>query len=138
MLTVTSRVQIPAEEFEFTFTRSSGPGGQNVNKVSSKAQLRWQAVGSPSLPDDVKARFRARFGSRLTGDGELLIASQRYRDQRRNMDDCLEKLRAMLLEIVVPPRRRKPTKPKRTSIERRLSDKKLLGARKRDRRGMGE
>jgi ribosome-associated protein len=138
MLTVTSRLQIPAEEFEFSFTRSSGPGGQNVNKVSSKAQLRWQATNSPSLPDDVKARFLARFASRLTGDGELLIASQRYRDQRRNMDDCLEKLRAMLLEVAVAPRRRKPTKPKRSSIERRLTDKKLQGARKRERRGMGE
>lgn len=138
MLTVTSRLQIPAEEFEFSFTRSSGPGGQNVNKVSSKAQLRWQAVNSPSLPDEVKTRFLARFASRLTGDGELLIASQRYRDQRRNMDDCLEKLKAMLLEVAIAPRRRKPTKPKRSSIERRLTDKKLQGARKRDRRGMGE
>jgi ribosome-associated protein len=138
MLTVTSRLQIPDEELEFTFTRSSGPGGQNVNKVSSKAQLRWQAARSPSLPEEVRERFLARFGSRLTGEGELLIASQRYRDQRRNVEDCLEKLRAMLREVAVAPRRRKPTRPKRSSIERRLSDKKLQGARKRERRGLGE
>jgi ribosome-associated protein len=136
MLTVTSRLQIPDEEFEFTFTRSSGPGGQNVNKVSSKAQLRWQAARSPSLPEEVRARFLARFGSRLTGEGELLIASQRYRDQRRNMEDCLEKLRSMLREVAAAPRRRKPTRPKRSSIEKRLSDKKLHGARKRERRGL--
>jgi ribosome-associated protein len=138
MLTVTSRLQIPDDEFEFTFTRSSGPGGQNVNKVSSKAQLRWQAARSPSLPEEVRARFLALFGSRLTGEGELLIASQRYRDQRRNMEDCLEKLRAMLREVAAAPRRRKPTRPKRSSIEKRLSDKKLQGARKRQRRGLGD
>jgi ribosome-associated protein len=138
MLTVTSRLQIPDAELVFTFTRSSGPGGQNVNKVSSKAQLRWQAARSPSLPEEVRARFLTRFGSRLTGEGELLIASQRYRDQRRNVEDCLEKLRAMLREVAAAPRRRKPTRPKRSSIEKRLSDKKLLGARKRQRRGLGD
>ena len=93
MLIVNSRLQIPLSEFEFTYVRSSGPGGQNVNKVNSKALLRWPVIRSASLPPDVRERFLRRFASRLTTEGELLINSQRYRDQGRNADDCLEKLR---------------------------------------------
>ena len=135
-LIVTPRLRIPLAEFEFRFTRSSGPGGQNVNKVNSKAQLRWPVVASPSLPDAVRERFRSRFGNRISADGDLLIASQRYRDQARNVDDCLEKLRAMLAAVAAPPLRRKRTRPSRASIERRLGDKRRRSEKKQSRRGV--
>lgn len=134
MLVVAPHIQIPPAEFEFTYARSSGPGGQNVNKVNSKAVLRWQALKSPSLPEAVRARFLAKYGSRLTGDGELLITSERYRDQPRNIDDCLEKLREILLSVAVAPKKRKKTKPSRASKERRLDSKKRDSTKKQNRR----
>lgn len=134
MLVVAPHIQIPPAEFEFTYARSSGPGGQNVNKVNSKAVLRWQVTKSPSLPEAVRARFLAKYGSRLTGDGDLLITSERYRDQPRNIDDCLEKLREMLLSVAVAPKKRKKTKPSRASKERRLDSKKRDSTKKRNRR----
>lgn len=134
MLVVAPHIQIPPSEFEFTYARSSGPGGQNVNKVNSKAVLRWQVTKSPSLPEAVRARFLAKYGSRLTGDGDLLITSERYRDQPRNIDDCLEKLREMLLSVAVAPKKRKKTKPSRASKERRLDSKKRDSTKKRNRR----
>ncbi|HVX64161.1 MAG TPA: alternative ribosome rescue aminoacyl-tRNA hydrolase ArfB [Pirellulales bacterium] len=133
-LAVNSRLRIPLDEFEFTFARSSGPGGQNVNKVSSKALLRWPIQTSPSLPEAVRSRFLGKYGNRVTTDGDLLISSQRYRDQRRNVDDCLEKLRVMLAEAAAPPVRRKRTKPSRGSIERRLEAKRQQSTRKQARR----
>ncbi len=105
MLVVTPRIQIPLDEFQFQYARSGGPGGQNVNKVNSKAILRWQLVGSPTLPEDVRDRFVATFGSRLTAAGELLIASEESRDQLRNKELCLEKLSEMLLAVAKPPGR---------------------------------
>ena len=131
MLHVNSRIQIPLAEFEFTFARSSGPGGQNVNKVNSKATLRWGVRRSPSLPDDVKERFLAAYGSRVTTEGEILITSQRFRDQGKNVDDCLTKLCEMLAAVAVAPRKRRPTKPTRGSRERRLRDKQAGSERKR-------
>ena len=101
----------PHEEFTFTFVRSSGPGGQNVNKVNSKAVLRWPVMHSAALPAEVRQRFVARFGRRLTGEGELVLSSQRYRDQGRNVADCLEKLKSMLAAVAARPVVRKPTKP---------------------------
>lgn len=133
MLTVNSRLQIPLAEFEFTYARSSGPGGQNVNKVNSKATLRWGVRGSPSLPDEVRQRFLTAYGSRVTNEGDILIVSQRYRDQAKNIDDCLEKLREMLSAVAVAPRKRRPTKPTRGSKERRLKDKRASAARKQNR-----
>ncbi len=123
MLEVTPNLRIPLAEFEFTYVRASGPGGQNVNKVNSKAQLRWPVVASPSLPDDVRERFLSRYASRLTSGGDLVITSQRFRDQGKNVADCLEKLRAMLAAIASAPRRRKKRKPSRAAIQRRLDDK---------------
>jgi len=127
MLVVNSRVRIPKEELEFTYARSSGPGGQNVNKVNSKAMLRWGVTRSPSLPDDIRARFVSRFGSRLTGEGDLLVTSQRFRDQSRNAADCLDKLREMIAAVAQPPRKRKPTRPTRAAGERRLQKKRTVG-----------
>lgn len=134
MLAVTSRIQIPREEFEFTFARSSGPGGQNVNKVNSKALLRWPIRSSPSLPEEVRTRFIERYRSRLTESGDVLISSQRYRDQARNVDDCLEKLREMILAVVQRPKTRKATKPSRASQRRRVEGKRQQSEKKQGRR----
>ena len=134
MLIVSRQLQIPLAEFDITFVRSGGPGGQNVNKVNSKAVLRWAAVRSPSLPEAVRQRFLPRYASRLTTEGELLVTSQRYRDAPRNSQDCLEKLRAMLLGVAQPPKRRRATRPTRGSVERRLQGKRRQSAAKRNRR----
>ena len=129
-LAINSRLRIALAELEFTFVRSSGPGGQNVNKVNSKAVMRWNVAASPSLSEAVRQRFRAKFGHRLTKEGELLLSSQRYRDQQRNLDDCLDRLRTMLLEVASPPKKRKPTKPSRASKERRLQEKRVTSEKK--------
>jgi len=127
-------ISIPDGEFQFTFVRSSGPGGQNVNKVSTKAVLRWPAAASPSLLDPVRSRFLSRYAGRLTTGGEVVLSSQRFRDQSKNRDDCLEKLRTMLAAVAVAPRRRRKTKPSRSSVERRLTQKRQLSGRKQQRR----
>jgi ribosome-associated protein len=134
MLNATPHISIPREELSLSFVRSSGPGGQNVNKVSSKAQLRWNVAASPSLPDDVRRRLVAKLGRRLTASGEVVLTSQRYRDQHRNADDCLEKLAEMIRAAAVPPRKRRPTRPTRASQERRVKSKQSHGAKKRLRR----
>lgn len=133
-LTVGTRISIPAAEFEFSYVRSGGPGGQNVNKVNTKAQFRWKVVENTSLPADVKQRFLNKFGSRISRSGELLIDSQRFRDQKSNMADCLERLSAMLLSVEMPPKRRMKTKPSRGSIQRRLNDKRKQATKKQDRK----
>ena len=124
MLTINSHITIPADELQFTFARSSGPGGQNVNKVASKATLRWDVRGTPSLPEDVKQRFLTTYQSRLTTLGEILIVSQESRDQPRNIEICREKLRQMILAVVRPPKKRRATKPTKGSQTRRLNEKK--------------
>ena len=124
MLFVTSFIQIPDAELEFTYVRSSGPGGQAVNKVSSKARLRWNPHASSALRWDVRERFLARFGNKLTETGDLLLASDRHRDRLQNRDDCLDKLREMLLEVAYPPKARKATKPTFGSKQRRIRAKK--------------
>ncbi|MEX0718399.1 MAG: alternative ribosome rescue aminoacyl-tRNA hydrolase ArfB [Planctomycetaceae bacterium] len=133
-LVVNARIAIPKSEFDLSFVRSSGPGGQNVNKVATKVRLRWPVLESPSLPDDVRARFVARNRRRITREGEFILSSQRYRDQPRNIADCLEKLRELLAEVATPPRPRKKTKPSRGAKERRLTEKKQQSERKRRRR----
>ena len=134
MLSITPRIQIPLAEFEFTFARSGGPGGQNVNKVSSKAVLRWSVVISPSLPDEVRARFIDKYASRLTLEGELILTSQRHRDRSRNVDDCLEKLRNMVAAVSERPTPRRATKPSRASKERRVEAKRETSEKKQRRR----
>lgn len=134
MLVVTNTLQIPDSEFEFTFARSSGPGGQNVNKVNSKAILRWSPATSPSLSEDVRGRFLSRYASRLTVAGELILTSQRSRDQNRNSEDCLERLRGMLLAVTHKPVTRRPTKATRGSHKRRLEGKRVHSNKKRHRR----
>jgi ribosome-associated protein len=134
MFDVTPSIQIPPQEFTFTYARSSGPGGQNVNKVSSKAVLRWHVLESPSLSSAVRARFLEKFGSRLTKEGDLILQSQRYRDQSRNTEDCLQRLREMLLQVAHAPVKRRSTRRSRGSVERRIQNKKANSARKQSRR----
>ena len=134
MLAINSRISIPSQELSLQFARSSGPGGQNVNKVNTKAQLRWNARESTILPPAVKARFLNRYANRMTADGEMIIASQRHRSQEQNIADCYQKLREMILEILEPPRLRKKTRPTRGSIKKRLKDKKDLSQKKHRRR----
>ena len=138
MLIVNSRIRIPMAEFQFTFARSSGPGGQNVNKVNSKAMLRWRVLESRSLPDDVRERLLTRYGKRITGEGDLIVSSQRFRDQGRNVSDCLEKLREMLAAIATPPKRRRPTRPSRAAIARRVETKQKRSRQKQMRRAVDD
>lgn len=137
MLAVNQRIQIPDEEFDWSYARSGGPGGQNVNKVSSKAVLRWALTTSPSLPHDVLARFRSKFANRITTEGELVMSSERYRDQERNRQDCLEKLTAMLLEVAEPPKPRRVTRPSKASKARRVAAKRHTAKTKATRRRPG-
>ncbi len=117
-----------------SFARSGGPGGQHVNKTESKVVLRWNALSSTALNDDDRALLEKRLASRLTEEGELLVTSERYRDQSRNTDDALEKLIETVRESIKRPKPRKKTRPTRASKERRLEDKRRRGATKRQRR----
>ena len=134
MLEVNEQIQIPDSEFTFAFSRSGGPGGQNVNKVCSKALLTWDATRSQSIPQDVRERFLIRYPRRMNKDGMLLITSQRYRDQSRNTQDCLNKLVELLLSVAVAPTKRRATGPSRGAKQRRLNDKHLRSDKKQSRR----
>jgi ribosome-associated protein len=138
MLVITPNLQVPLREFEFTFTRSGGPGGQNVNKVSSKALLRWRISVNRSLPEAVRQRLLVKHARRITNEGDLLVSSQRFRDAGRNAADCLEKLRAMLVEVAEPTRPRKPTRPTRASVRRRIETKRRHAEKKRQRGVSGD
>ena len=136
MLVVNNRIKIPLKELRFTFVRSAGPGGQNVNKVNTKAVLRWSVGDSPSLPEAVRQRFQARYRRRITKDGDIVINSQRFRDRGRNVADCLAKLRDMLESVATPPRTRKPTRPTGASVARRRRAKEQKSRKKQTRRRM--
>lgn len=135
---INARIAIPRHEVEFTFVRSSGPGGQNVNKVATKAVLRWPVAHSSSLPEDVRERLLARYARRINDRGELVLSSQRYRDQARNVSDCLTKLRELVSAVAVPPRVRKKTAPSRAAKESRLREKRAMAEKKRGRRNLPE
>ena len=137
-LVVTRSVEIPRDEFRFATSTSSGPGGQHVNKTSTKVQLRWNVSNTSSLRDDVRERFLKKYSRQINQEGELLITSQRYRSQLRNRDDCLEKLSEWIRSVLTPPKKRKPTRPSRASKERRLKEKKKQSQRKESRRRPNE
>src|SRR3954470_1136953 len=124
MLIVTPTLTIADDELRFSFSRSSGPGGQNVNKVNSKATLHFGIRRSPSIPPGLRERFIQKFGSRLTNEGDVVITSQESRDQPKHIDSCLEKLRGMILEVLHPPKKRRATKPTKGSKRRRVEAKK--------------
>lgn len=131
-------VVIPAAALEWQFARSGGPGGQHVNRTSSKAVLWFDAARSPHLPDDVRRRLLAQQRARLTGEGRLVISSQRHREQPRNVADCLEKLAAMLERAIVVPKQRRGSKTPRAAKAARLDSKRRRAETKRFRRGAGE
>jgi ribosome-associated protein len=134
-LVINAEISIPAAELGFTFARSAGPGGQNVNKVNTKAVLHWQAVESPSLPDSVKRRFLAKYRNRVNSEGELVLACDEHRVQGRNITACREKLRTMITTVLTPPRRRIKTRPPRAAVERRIKSKQRQSEKKQGRRG---
>lgn len=121
---------ITDNELELRYVRSSGPGGQNVNKVSSKCQLRWNAIQSACIPAHLRERVMAKLAPRLTGEGDLLISSDVYRDQARNREECLAKLSEILTAAVMIPKRRKATRPTRSSQRKREGSKRLHGQKK--------
>jgi ribosome-associated protein len=129
-----SEPAIPESELSWSFARSGGPGGQNVNKVESKAVLRWNVASTASLPAEAKERLLRQQARRVTTEGDLLVTSQRYRDQDRNRTDCLEKLAGMVQTALTPPRPRRATRPGRAARERRLDDKRKRSETKANRR----
>ncbi|HXG08351.1 MAG TPA: alternative ribosome rescue aminoacyl-tRNA hydrolase ArfB [Gemmataceae bacterium] len=131
---ITGQLHIPDSELRWSFVRAGGPGGQNVNKVASKAVLRWNLASNSSLPEDVRDRLRVQQRGRITAEGELVLNSDRFRDQQRNRRDCLEKLRALVLRALYRPRPRKATRPSRAAKERRLQAKRHQARRKAERR----
>jgi ribosome-associated protein len=130
---VSTDVRIPAAALSFRAVRSSGPGGQNVNKVSSKVELRVDLDRIVGLTEAARARLEALTVGSRTVDGLLLIISQRTRDQHRNREDAREKVRRLVARALIPPRPRRPTQPTQASRERRLAAKRHQAARKRDR-----
>ncbi len=127
---IASGIDIPDEELAFSFARSGGPGGQNVNKVASKAILHWNLAANATVPEPVKERLRARHASRITTEGLFVLQSQRSRDQATNVEDCRAKLRQMILDVLYPPKPRKATRPTRGSKLRRLDAKRKQSERK--------
>ncbi len=134
MLVVGEQIRISEDEFVWSYARSSGPGGQNVNKVASKAVLRWSVAHSTAVPEEVKVRLALQQKRYFTQEGDMVIASQRYRDQERNRQDCLDKLRDLLQQALAVPRKRRPTRPTRGSKLARLENKKRRSSVKRERR----
>lgn len=136
MLIVNADIRIPENELIERFVRASGPGGQNVNKVATAVQLRFDVRNSPSLPEDVRARLLEIAKGRLTEDGVLLIEARRQRTRERNREDARKRLAKLLTRAAVPPRPRKRTKPTRASKQRRLDAKRRRAEIKRYRRGI--
>ena len=134
-LIINETTQIPLDELVFSAVRSSGPGGQNVNKVNTKVQLQWNVAESAALSNEVRERLLRRAGTLVSKTGWLTITSQTSRRQRVNRDDCLRKLRVMILDATKSPKPRKPTKPTKASRLRRRRYKELTARKKKLRRG---
>ncbi|MEE8444397.1 MAG: alternative ribosome rescue aminoacyl-tRNA hydrolase ArfB [Alphaproteobacteria bacterium] len=129
--TIAPDLDVPLSALAFTHIRASGPGGQNVNKVSSAVQLRFDARQSRALSNEVFLRLKPLAGRRMTQDGVIVITAERFRSQERNRADAIDRLVALLREATVPPKRRRPTRPSRGARDRRISQKKQRGQTKR-------
>ena len=134
LIPINGHLFLDDSEIEESFIRASGPGGQNVNKVSSAVQIRFDLSGSRSLPEDVRERLARLVGRRLTRDGVIVIIAQRYRTQERNRQDALDRLITLIRRAAAPPTPRRPTKPSRAVKERRLEAKARRAAVKERRR----
>lgn len=126
MIRVNDSITLDERDLDERFVRASGPGGQNVNKVATAVELRFNVDGS-SLPDDVKARLRVLAGTKMSGDGVLLIDSREYRLQSQNRTAARERLVALIRQALIRPRKRRPTRPKAAAKENRIAGKKLRG-----------
>lgn len=124
MLRISQNIVIPDEELSEEFFLSSGPGGQNVNKVTTAVRLRFNVLETTSLPPDVKTRLTEKVKSRLSNNGELIIEAQRYRTQIKNREDAAERLTKIIQGALFAPKKRRPTKPTKGSIKRRIDSKK--------------
>ncbi len=135
MLEITPSLSIDEREIILEFIRASGPGGQNINKVASAVQLRFDVRGSPSLPQDVKERLTRLAGRRATGEGVLVIEAKRYRTQERNRIDAIQRFCELVHKATLKPKKRRPTRPSASARARRIEAKKRRGEIKRLRQG---
>jgi ribosome-associated protein len=131
-------IKIPFSELNFSFARSSGSGGQNVNKVNSKVTMYWDPEASEACPPQVLERFKKKYSQYVLENGQIQIISQLHRSQKANIEDCVKKLHEMLSDVATPPKARKPTKPKRSAVLKRLQTKKKDSEKKRLRKGSYE
>lgn len=133
MIRISTGLSIDEKELAFDYVRSSGPGGQNINKVSTAVQLRFNVIQSKSLPDDVKKRFSAIFGNRVTEKGEIVIEAKRFRTQAKNREDAIQRLIVLLQKAAAKPKNRRKTKPSVSASAARVNSKKRRGDIKRTR-----
>ena len=138
MIDVTPQIALDESEIQVEFVRSSGPGGQNVNKVATAVQLRFDAANSPSLPDDVRRRLVHLAGNRVTDEGVIIIDARRYRSQERNRQDAIDRLVTLIQRAAQKPRVRRKTRPSAASKQRRLETKRRQSQKKRLRRSVSQ